>query len=220
MKITIPQPCHENWNKMLPEEKGRFCLSCQKCVYDLTNSTDVQILDISKQKDICVRINAKQIERINSKSNFSFPNWLRYSSLLVAFGLSSFGLAQNNSELKYTTSDIEKLIKQDTVITLKLQIVDGFNGSPISGAKVYLNKKKRKISTITDENGYFELQVPTKDLKNFLIIENKYLKKEFPIRSIINHETIGIIPEIIIGKIEFQKSKSMAFLNSISKFFI
>src|SRR5690606_5059335 len=191
MKISIPQPCHENWNEMLPEEKGRFCLSCQKCVLDLTKMTDDEILNISKQKDICVRLDAKQIEKFNSNQNFKFPNWVKYSSLLIAFGVSSFSLAQNSSEIKYTTTQIEELIKKDTVITIKLQVVDGFANTPISNAKVYLSKRKKKFSTKTDENGYFELQVPTKYLKNSLVIENKYLKKEFSIRSIINHETIG-----------------------------
>ena len=25
IKISIPEPCHEDWNKMVLNEKGRFC---------------------------------------------------------------------------------------------------------------------------------------------------------------------------------------------------
>lgn len=201
---------------MLPEEKGRFCLSCQKCVLDLTRVTDQKILETLKQDDLCVKINRTQVDQINGKYNFASLKWLRYPSLLIAFGLSSFGFAQNKSDLKYTTSDIEKLIKKDTVITLKLQLVDDFDGSPVSGAKVYLNKKKRKISTVTDENGFFELEIPTKYLEDYLMVEYENFKRNYQIRYILNQEKIG--NEIYLGSINLEKTKSYSILNSIYKF--
>ncbi len=39
IKINIAEPCHENWEKMLDEEKGKFCLSCQKQVVDFSRMT-------------------------------------------------------------------------------------------------------------------------------------------------------------------------------------
>ena len=44
LNLSIPTPCHENWDIMLPNEKGRHCLSCQKTVVDFTNMTDTQII--------------------------------------------------------------------------------------------------------------------------------------------------------------------------------
>lgn len=35
MKIQIPTPCHENWNEMNANEKGKFCKVCNKTVVDL-----------------------------------------------------------------------------------------------------------------------------------------------------------------------------------------
>src|SRR5690606_19007047 len=172
MKISIPKPCHENWKEMLPEEKGRFCLSCQKCVLDFTELSDDEILHFSDKDNICVKIQKSQIENINS-SIFSFiPKWFKYSSLVLLFGFGKQTFAQNQKELKFTTSQIEELVKKDTVITIKLQLVDGFEETPISNAKVYLSKRKKKYSTKTDENGFFQLKIPTKFLYDYLIIEN------------------------------------------------
>ena len=38
--IRIPEPCHEDWNKMTPDTNGKFCGSCQKSVFDFSNKTD------------------------------------------------------------------------------------------------------------------------------------------------------------------------------------
>jgi hypothetical protein len=64
-KITIPEPCHENWDTMLPNEKGRHCLSCQKTVVDLTAMTDAQIIDyFQKYKgSTCGRFMDTQLKR-------------------------------------------------------------------------------------------------------------------------------------------------------------
>lgn len=43
-KIYIPEPCHENWNKMNPTEKGRFCKVCTKEVVDFTRKTEQEIM--------------------------------------------------------------------------------------------------------------------------------------------------------------------------------
>jgi hypothetical protein len=45
MNVRIDQPCSENWNKMTPEEKGRFCGKCQKSVVDFTRMRDHEIVD-------------------------------------------------------------------------------------------------------------------------------------------------------------------------------
>ncbi len=219
MKISIPTPCSENWDQMLPDEKGKFCLSCQKCVLDFTKIYDEEILKYAGEKDICVKINKNQILQINSRSdlNFIFPKWIRYSSIFMILGFGSISSAQINTELKYTTSQIEELQKKDTLIRIKLQLVDDFNEDPISGAKVYLDKKKKKYSTFTDENGYFELEVPTKYLDNYLIIESEYLNRAYQIRYILNQNKIG--NEMYLGRIDFKQSSPLSFLNSIYKFF-
>ena len=46
--LHIPEPCHENWDAMTPQDKGRHCQSCNKIVVDFSVMTDRQVLDYFK----------------------------------------------------------------------------------------------------------------------------------------------------------------------------
>lgn len=64
--IRIPEPCHEDWNSMLPDAKGKFCNSCNKSVFDFSNKTDTQIRDIlrdHKDQKVCGHFKRSQINR-------------------------------------------------------------------------------------------------------------------------------------------------------------
>lgn len=66
MKITISKPCHENWEKMTPAEKGRFCSVCSKTVRDFTVASDDEIIDVisnAADKDICGNFYDSQLNR-------------------------------------------------------------------------------------------------------------------------------------------------------------
>ncbi len=71
-KISIPKPCHEDWNAMLPEEQGRFCLSCSKTVIDFSSWEPEAILDYlrhRKEERVCGRFNTEQVEALPPKED-------------------------------------------------------------------------------------------------------------------------------------------------------
>jgi hypothetical protein len=37
--MLFPEPCHEDWERMIPDGRARFCESCSKPVHDLTDYT-------------------------------------------------------------------------------------------------------------------------------------------------------------------------------------
>lgn len=41
--IRVPEPCNEDWNKMSPNEKGRFCASCATSVVDFSKMSDEEL---------------------------------------------------------------------------------------------------------------------------------------------------------------------------------
>ena len=64
--ITIPKPCHEDWNKMTPDAKGAFCKMCCKSVHDFTKKTAGEIKkilleEINAGKKVCGRFNSNQL---------------------------------------------------------------------------------------------------------------------------------------------------------------
>lgn len=66
-KISIPEPCHEKWDKMTPAENGRFCLSCSKTVIDFTKMLPNEVQHffmVNQNKSICGRFKNSQLENI------------------------------------------------------------------------------------------------------------------------------------------------------------
>src|SRR5947208_42801 len=61
----IPQPCHEDWDKMTSAAKGRFCESCSKQVVDFSLMTDNEVLNYFKKSTgkVCGRFANDQLQR-------------------------------------------------------------------------------------------------------------------------------------------------------------
>jgi hypothetical protein len=70
--ITIPTPCHEDWNNMTPKDQGRHCGSCCKTVVDFTTWQSQEILlHFKSNKNVCGRFTADQLnEPIPSQEDF------------------------------------------------------------------------------------------------------------------------------------------------------
>lgn len=77
--LTIPKPCHQNWDQMTPDEKGRFCGACQKTVVDFTNMSDRELAAFFKKPagSVCGRFHQDQLNREITVPKKRIP-WLRY----------------------------------------------------------------------------------------------------------------------------------------------
>jgi hypothetical protein len=76
IQLTIPKPCHENWDAMTPVEKGRFCGSCQKQVVDFSTMSDRQIAEFFKKPStgsVCGRFMSDQLDRDIELPKKEFP---------------------------------------------------------------------------------------------------------------------------------------------------
>ena len=85
MRISIENPCHEDWQTMTPETQGRFCGACEKTVVDFTKMSDAEILHYFSKPSVektCGRFRVEQLsESGTSKQNIpSERNWVPATS--------------------------------------------------------------------------------------------------------------------------------------------
>lgn len=89
--VSIPKPCHEDWNKMTPNEQGAFCSVCSKTVVDFTTKTTGEIKDFFRQnigQKICGRFEQQQLKPIPVKVSPQRKQWFaRFAmALYMVFG--------------------------------------------------------------------------------------------------------------------------------------
>ncbi|HRX93360.1 MAG TPA: carboxypeptidase-like regulatory domain-containing protein [Chitinophagaceae bacterium] len=89
IQISVPVPCHEDWEAMTTVEKGKFCGSCQKQVVDFSNMSDREIAQFFKKPStgsVCGRFMNDQLDRDIEipKKRIPFVKYL-FNLLLPAF---------------------------------------------------------------------------------------------------------------------------------------
>ena len=61
-KISIPQPCNQEWSKMSASKNGKYCDECKLTVVDFTKMSDEEIQSYLIGKSyVCGRFNCSQI---------------------------------------------------------------------------------------------------------------------------------------------------------------
>jgi len=113
-ELTVIQPvisaCNENWDTMLPHEKGAFCNSCNKVVNDLSalNADELAgFLVKNKDNAICGRVRSDLMTRMvpileKQPHRYSF-NFLFVFALFLSFGPLLFSCNEDEYELATTT---------------------------------------------------------------------------------------------------------------------
>lgn len=119
IQLSIPVPCHENWENMTPVEKGRFCDSCQKKVIDFSRMSDREIAEFFKKSlggSVCGRFMGDQLNRDIEIPKKRIP-WVKY---FFQFALPAFLISiKVNAQSKISKPDIiytdKKRIFNDTL---------------------------------------------------------------------------------------------------------
>ena len=141
MKLFIPKPCHENWDEMTPNEKGRFCSICSKTVKDFTKLSDAEIMhDVSLDSNVCINASSHQLNR---NLNYSFINSI-FTKFAVGFILTSSGVVAVNAQ--------QSPVKKDTVsLNIRGEIS---SVSPIKKGKVKISEGFRTVcvSSLKSDN--------------------------------------------------------------------
>lgn len=157
-KITIPKPCHEDWNQMTPDETGRFCNSCAKSVIDFTKmkTPEIQQYFIQNQgKKICGRFNNEQLDSviIQIPRAVLFSQVQFYKIFMLALLISMPGIltcqTKNGNGKKINKVEIVNSKKDSSLIEGRVKIDERFVKdetpmTPERKAKIEDFKKKRE----------------------------------------------------------------------------
>ncbi|MBO9692066.1 hypothetical protein [Chryseobacterium sp.] len=128
--LYIQEPCSKDWESMSPQEKGRFCSACNKCVIDFTQKQPHEILQIiteKKEKQICGRFYNHQLkmpdrsEKLKKRFFKYIPSYFQNNKILLTlFSLVLFliGCSKPKEEVCMTTGFVD-IIEEDSSVTNK-----------------------------------------------------------------------------------------------------
>lgn len=154
-KLYIPEPCSEDWESMSPQEKGRFCSACNKCVIDFTQKQPQeiqQIIEEKKEEPICGRFYNHQLERPDSSEKLKerfftyIPSYFQnHKVVFTLFSLVLFltGCSKPKEEVYMTTGFVD-VIEEDSTVTNK----DYVMGEPIAIDNDTLAKIPKKDTVV------------------------------------------------------------------------
>lgn len=173
LAIRLDNPCSENWANMTPTEKGKFCASCKKEVYDARALTDNQLLAMAKEhpEGFCGRFSTSQLNRklIETQLKSSGPRVNTFiAGLMIAVGAGSASAqsAPSNTvqtqviDAKHPTGPVcIKGTSTDSVEQIvKLRVMDTLNNQPVVHAWVYI--PGTTLTAISDSLGFVSLTIP------------------------------------------------------------
>ncbi|MDR6458646.1 outer membrane receptor protein involved in Fe transport [Chryseobacterium vietnamense] len=151
MKITIPKPCHENWNAMTPDEKGRFCAVCSKTVRDFRRAPDDEIIDVfaKASNEICGSFLPSQLNR---DLHYSYINAL-FVKFAVGFMLTTGGIISVNAQQKTAndtlkTEDIKEITLTEFGIHKDRKLLGSVSVVPADALACKEKKSKTSASNL------------------------------------------------------------------------
>jgi len=161
--LHIPEPCHEDWNKMTPTEKGKFCSVCTKEVFDFTKASDEELYKkVQSGSKLCGRLRVDQLNRpiqLERKNGTSLAPYA--ASLLLPLSLMA-----NNPKLENSNSDnyVSLGIGSRTTNTTKAILkvsgrVTDSNGLPVKNAVLRVVGWGEPVST--NDEGLFAFKCPS-----------------------------------------------------------
>ncbi|GAA0873125.1 hypothetical protein GCM10009117_22720 [Gangjinia marincola] len=215
-KLSIPEPCPETWNDMSPSSDGKFCLSCEKEVFDFTRLSVSEINQIiSKNKNICAKINDIQL---NQSYHRPMNAGLNLTGLLVGtftlLALCQPLHAQSNpKEQEHITIDSLKTFNysntsKEDFIKIKGKVTSK-DGLELPGVNIIVSELRKGV--ISNENGEFTFDIPLKAYeKNYKLTfsfqgfktEHIDLKKRRIMYNLKMKEQIVVLGGLVVEKIK------------------
>lgn len=203
ISIKIDKPCHEDWDKMTPNEQGRFCGACQKNVIDFSTMTDNEIIAFLSEHTgkLCGQLRGSQLNRVIVQTKLTGSNWKLNSAMTALMLIGGAGIANAQAPFPVpvptNTPVVQKLRypvcpKEDSPANQKVveknminaQVVDTVSGEPMAYAKVQLAGTDNIVQA--DSAGYFSMEIPATSMSDtitLLITSPGYFRQQYTFAS-------------------------------------
>nr|WP_067057969.1 carboxypeptidase-like regulatory domain-containing protein [Mucilaginibacter sp. L294] len=214
--ISIPQPCHQNWNQMTPVEQGRHCTQCSKKVTDFASMTNTEIVNyFAHNGHVCGRFGETQLAGLNNYLAVVEKPGFSWKKLTIAAAVTSL-FATVNANAQHTLGKVKvsqsvnqikdaPAVDSITYVVLKGKIISSDDKLPVVGAAVYL--KDKSIGTQTNASGDFTLKVPANDVHTLIVSFIGYKNMEVNAAGFLNGSTTvmlqispALMGEVVIVK--------------------
>ena len=169
LQLSIPEPCHENWQQMTPTDQGRFCNACAKEVIDFSTMTDIQVLNYftnMTNEKVCGRALPEQLDRTLSRPEHPkkkiFWYWNYIVMLLMFFTKGNSAKAQGAIKPATELNPVDNLaVKGELNAVERKRIITGkvtdIHGNPVSFASIKVKGTNTGVSA--DAIGAYSLKV-------------------------------------------------------------
>lgn len=169
-KLRIQSPCSENFFEMEDSEVGKFCDQCAKNVVDIRGEKS---FEINLDTGTCIFAEKKQLQT---------PFLLKRLASGAIIATSTLALtACNDTPKSIIKTEISSTQPKEDVFIMEGKVVSGLlNLTAMDSATVKFVRVDAVISTTTDENGKFKLEIPTRlvEDKNLILIQRSDYKTE------------------------------------------
>lgn len=158
-QIKIAEPCHENWDEMSPNAKGKFCGSCAKDVIDFTYMTDqeVKLYFINYKGSICGRFNKTQLKKKDERY-FKLPAYTKQFVKAFAMVFIMFTSCNTDAQTEGDTKGKIAIVASDA--TLCSGEIFNSHGDAVINAKIKVLQHGKLLSQITtDEQGKYSIKL-------------------------------------------------------------
>ncbi|MFD1604249.1 hypothetical protein ACFSJW_07880 [Flavobacterium artemisiae] len=210
--LEIANPCSENFDQMIPNAGGSFCNSCAKNVIDLsrkTNSEVAKFISENKEKNICARLKATQLEEEFQYNETSKINNLKYAAVAASILFISNNVeGQEKAVIDVTVNCAKPAYAIGKVVTtqnkeekisffIKGKLLEAKTKKPFD-KKTYWNlviniNNSESAAKVNAKTGEFSIQVKvlkySKTLTVTIMGNDHYLSKtiDFDIESVKNN---------------------------------
>ena len=175
MQISIPEPCHEDWDKMPPCQQGRHCAVCKKDVVDMEQLHPVNALQLLVQPkhQVCGRLTTDRLRLLNRVAAIfseQQPGWKQAAAVLLAtagVALGNDATAQTPMDLVHNLDVHARQHANDGLIHISGTLTDSATAQPLIGATVSIYAEGIFVMGVASNlEGKYQLDLQPKNLQN------------------------------------------------------